>query len=153
MTWPTKWQIQRQWHWQRQRYFENSLKEQSWKLVTIKTLITFLTIENNNLNILCHICNFCDVWSNIMVPTSIQWKYFSDRHISHKNNNIAILCRVIKVAANILNYFFHYPCSYLITDTTSENCLICRGKCRHKSCRRINYKYMQSWVSILSPSC
>ena len=30
---------------------ENTVKEQSWRLVTFETLITSLTIENNNLNI------------------------------------------------------------------------------------------------------
>ena len=45
-------QIQRQRQWQ--RHFENSPKEQSKRLVNIETLITFLTLENNNINILYH---------------------------------------------------------------------------------------------------
>ena len=61
-------QIQRQRQWQ--RHFENSPKEQSKRLVNIETLITFLTLENNNINILYHPSiksdmgqnrNFCNV--------------------------------------------------------------------------------------------
>ena len=38
-------------HWQWQWHFENTLKEQSQRFMAFQTLITFLTIENNNLNI------------------------------------------------------------------------------------------------------
>ena len=45
-TWPDQ---NRQWQWQ--WHLENTLKDQSSRLVTFETLITFMTIENNNLNI------------------------------------------------------------------------------------------------------
>ena len=45
MTWPTKWQ------WQRKLHLDYNIKEQSKRIQTIETLITFLTIEKNNLNI------------------------------------------------------------------------------------------------------
>jgi len=53
ITWLAKRQWQRQIQWKRQRQWQlkSTLKEQSLKLVTFDTLITFLTIENNNLNI------------------------------------------------------------------------------------------------------
>ena len=53
-TWPDQ-NIHCQWQWQ--WHLDNTLKEQSQMLVTCKTLITFLTIDNNNLNINC-----CDPW-------------------------------------------------------------------------------------------
>ena len=46
MAWPT----QRQ----RKRHLEHSIKEQSQTLMAIETLITFLTIDNNNHNIHCN---------------------------------------------------------------------------------------------------
>ena len=49
-TWPDQ-NRQWQWQWQWQWYLENTLKDQSSRLVTFETLITFMTIENNNLNI------------------------------------------------------------------------------------------------------
>ena len=65
------WHFQnRQWQWQLQ--LENTLKDQYERLVTFETLITFLTIENNNLNIHSYpwiksdrdgIRNSCDVFS------------------------------------------------------------------------------------------
>ena len=49
-TWPDQ-NRQWQWQWQWQWHLENTLKDQSSRLVTFETLITFMTIENNNLNI------------------------------------------------------------------------------------------------------
>ena len=58
-------------HWQWQWHSENTLKEESRRFVAFETLITFLTIKNNNLIIHRYpciksdgdsVCNSCDVY-------------------------------------------------------------------------------------------
>ena len=79
-TWPDQkrqWQRQRQLRRQRPWQSKNTLKEHSKSLATFETLITFLTIENNNLNIYSYpwiksdrdsIRNSCDVFNIKTTP-------------------------------------------------------------------------------------